>query len=82
MLIFLHSFAISWTTIFFSENVALKTDYIVAFMLKLVIKTGLTLQMAERSFTVLDYYIQAIFITVKPERKNFLDITTLLSFFY
>jgi hypothetical protein len=62
--------------------VALKADDIVTFVLKLVIKTRLTLQMAERVFAVLDYYIEAIVITVEPERKNFLDITTLLSFFY
>lgn len=60
----------------------LKANDVLTPMLELIVKTGLTLQMAERILTVLDYDVEAIVITVKPERKNFLDIATLLSLFY
>jgi hypothetical protein len=48
--------------------VVLEADDVLTPMLEFIVKTGLTLQMTEGIFTVLDYDVEAITITVISKR--------------
>jgi len=75
MLIRLHLFAIARSSLFLTLNVLLKSFYIVYFAGQSHIKARLGEVMAERIQTLLDYYFDAVIITVKMNPLYFLNVT-------